>query len=222
MRKGLRLTSILLVFTLLLILGARWLEREGHLNLAMVRIDNSGLVDSVRIAEILKPFFGSSLLKLEMDSLKSGLLAIDGVDSIFIRIRYPDTIIISMTAREPAAVLAYSGRSIPVTVSGDHLPAEWGNDRLPVINIVGDPETETISSALNLLIKRELNGSVLIQVSSREIVVTENGIRIILDPSRAAETWLRWRSISTMITDRTDEVDLRYRDQAVLRSTEET
>jgi len=221
-RKGLRLTSILLVFTLLLLLGVRWAERENRLNLAQARIDNSGLVDSVEIAEILKPCFGRSLLKLDTDSLQSRLLAIEGVDSVSIRIRYPDTIVISMATRRPAAILAYSSGLIPVTLCGDHLPVEWGNDQLPVINIEGDPEVEIISSALDLLIKRELNDSVLIQVSSREIVVTDKGIRIILDPGRAAENWFRWRSIGTMITDRTDEVDLRYHDQAVLRSTEET
>ena len=209
MRKGLRLTSILLVFTLLLLLGVRWAERENRLNLAQARIDNSGLVDSVEIAEILKPCFGRSLLKLDTDSLQSRLLAIEGVDSVSIRIRYPDTIVISMATRRPAAILAYSSGLIPVTLCGDHLPVEWGNDQLPVINIEGDPEVEIISSALDLLIKRE-------------IVVTDKGIRIILDPGRAAENWFRWRSIGTMITDRTDEVDLRYHDQAVLRSTEET
>lgn len=222
MRKGLRLTSILLVFTLLLLLGVRWAEREDLLNLTTARIDNSGLADSMQIAETLKPCFGSSLLKLDTDSLESRLLAVDGVDSVTVRIRYPDTIIISMSTRRPAAILSYCSRSIPVTVSGDHLPVEWGNDQLPVISIVGDPEVEVISSALHLLIKRELSDSVLIQVSSREIIVTENGIRIILDPDLAAENWLTWLSINTMITDHTEEVDLRYQDQAVLRSTEET
>lgn len=224
MKNGLRLTSILLVFTILLLLGVRWAERDNRLNLTRVRIDNSSLVDSVEIAEAMRPYFGSSLLKLDTDSLESELLAIEGVDSVSVRIHYPETILISFSTRKPAVILAYGNREIPVTVSGDHLPVSWGNDQLPVINIVGEPDAAAIIAALNLLIDNELNHYASIQVSSREIVVSENGIRIILDPGRAAENWLSWRRISTIITNGTDEVDLRYQDQAVLRlrSTEET
>ncbi len=222
MKKGLRLTSILLVFTMLLLLGVRWAERDNRLNLTRVRIDNSSLVDSVAIAEVLRPYFGSSLLKLDTDFLKNQLQAIEGVDSVSVVIHYPETIHVSFSTRKPAVILAYSSREIPVTVSGDHLPADWVNDQLPVIEVVGDPDASVIESALLLLTMYPLSPSVSMQVSNREIVVTDNGLRIILDPERAAENWLSWRRISTIIPDRTDEVDLRYKDQAVLRFSEET
>jgi cell division septal protein FtsQ len=222
MKKGLILTTSLAVFTVLLLLGIRWLERDNRLNLTRVRIDNSSLVDSVKIAEVLRPCFGVSLLKLDTDSLQHSLLAVEGVDSVEIKIQYPESLIITFSTREPAVILEYLNRSIPVTLSGDPLPVEWGNDNLPVIEIIGEPERKVINAALDLFIKRELNGSAAIQVSNREIVLTEDGKRIILDPERADENWVMWQSISSVVTEHTDVIDLRYRNQAVLRSTEET
>ena len=227
MKKGLRLTSVLLLLTVLLLLGIRWAEREGRLDLLRARIDNSGLVDSVEVAELLRPYFGRSLLKLDADSLGIMLSSIAGVDSADVSISYPDAIVVSLVTRKPAAVLAYSGdRLVPVTVSGDPLPVQWINDLLPVITVEEDPDNAVIASALDLLIKMELVSLVSMQVNNRKITVTENGIRIILNPEQATESWLRWRSINSMVTDRTSEVDLRFQDQAVLRerpgSTEET
>ncbi|MCK5787109.1 MAG: hypothetical protein KAH54_11210 [Candidatus Sabulitectum sp.] len=227
MKKGLRLTSIVLLLTVLFLLGVRWAERDGRLDLVRARIDNSGLVDSVKVAELLRPYFGRSLLKLDADSLVILLSSIAGVDSAEINIRYPDAIVVLLVTREPAAVLAYSdNRMVPVTVSGDPLPLQWRNDQLPVITVVEDPEHAVIASALDLLIKMELVSLVSIQVSNRKITVTENDIRIVLNPEQATESWLRWRSINSMVTDRTSEVDLRFKDQAVFRespgSTEET
>lgn len=223
MKKSVRVTSILLLFTMLLILGIRWAERDNRLNLTMVRIDNSSLVDSVKIAEVLRPYFGSSLLRLDTDTLKVNLQAIEGVDSVFVKTLYPETLLITFSTRKPAVILVYSGgREIPVTASGDHLPDDWKNNQLPVINISGDPGRETITSALNLLFDHDLANSASIQVINNEIVVTESGVRIILDPERAEENWMSWRNISTIINSRTHEVDLRYMNQAVLRSTEES
>ncbi len=222
MKKGLHLTLALLVITALLLLGIRWAERDDRLNILFARIDNSSLVDSVDIAEALQPYFGTSLLKLDTDSLELRLLAIEGVDSVSVVICYPETLIISFETRKPAAILAYGTDLIPVTVSGDHLPVNWYSDTLPVVVIDGYPDHEVISSALRLLIKRQVNHSVSFEVSSSGITLEDNGVQVILNPGTAAENWVQWQTIKTMITDQTDEVDLRYDKQAVLRSAEET
>lgn len=222
MKKGLHLTLAFLVITALLLLGIRWAERDDRLNLLFARIDNSGLVDSVDIAEALKPYFGTSMLKLDTESLELRLLAIEGVDSVSVTICYPETLIISFETRKPAAILAYGTDLIPVTVSGDHLPVDWYSDTLPVVAIEGYPDHEVISSALRLLIKRQVSHSVSFEVSSSGITIEDNGVQVILNPGKAAENWVQWQTIKTMITDQTDEVDLRFANQAVLRSAEET
>ncbi len=222
MKRGLHLTLALLVITALLLLGVRWAERDDRLNLLFARIDNSSLVDSVDIAQTLEPYFGTSLLKLDTDSLELRLLAIEGVDSVLVEISYPETLIISFETRKPVAILAYGTDLIPVTVSGDHLPVDWYNDTLPIVLIEGYPEHEVISSALHLLIEEQVNHTLSFEVSSSGITIEDNGVHVILNPGKAAENWVQWQTIKTMITDQTDEVDLRYDNQAVLRSAEET
>lgn len=221
-KKGLRITILLLVFTVFLLLGVRWAERDNRLNLTMVRIDNSSLVDSAVIAEELRPYLGRSLLKINTDSLEAVLLTLGGVDSVSVRIEYPETIIVLFSTRAPAVLLAYSSGTVPVTRSGHVLPVSWGNDQLPVIRITGTPDERVIRSALDLFIKYEFSHFVSMSVSNNAIVLVENGTRIILDPDQATENWLSWQSIREIIGHRIDEVDLRYGGQAVLRSTEET
>ncbi len=222
MKKGLRITTLMVVFTVFLLLGVRWAERDNRLNLTMVRIDNSSLVDSTAIAEILRPYMGRSLLRINTDSLEAALQALGGVDSVSVRIEYPETIIALFSTRAPAVLLEYSSGTVPVTRSGDVLPAYWGNDQMPVISINGTPDERVIRSALDLFIKHEFGHFVSMRVSNQEIVLIENGIRIILDPESARENWLSWQGIKGIIDSRVDEVDLRYVNQAVLRSTEET
>jgi len=220
MRKGIRITSLLVVLTLLLLLSVRWAERNGHLDLRFARIDNSCQLDSALIAEILRPYFGVSLLKLNTDSLKSQFSALDGVDSVFLSIHYPNTLVIALKTGEPAVILSYPDRTVPVTASGAALPVDWGSDSLPMIIIEGYPEDEAISSALNLLIKRNLGNAVSIQVDSEAIAVSDNGIRVIIDYHRTSDNWLTWQTIRTNIAGQTGEVDLRYTGQAVLRFAE--
>lgn len=222
MKKGLRITTLLLVFTVFLLLGVRWAERDNRLNLTVVRIDNSSLVDSAAIAEILRPYMGVSLLKINTDSLEAALLTLGGVDSVSVSIEYPETIIVLFSTRAPAVLLAYSSGTVPVTQSGDVLPAYWGNDQMPVISITGTPDERVIRYAIDLFIKHEFSHLVSMRVSNQKIVLVENGIRIILDPERARENWLSWQGIRGILGDTVDEVDLRYGNQAVLRSTEET
>ncbi len=221
-KKGLRITILLLIFTVFLLLGVRWAERSNRLNLTMVRIDNSSLVDSAAIAELLRPYLGRSLLQINTDSLEAVLKALGGVDSVSVRIEYPETIIVLFSTRAPAVLLAYSSGTVPVTSSGHVLPVSWGNDQLPVIRITGTPDERVIRSALDLFIKYEFSHFVSMSVSNNAIVLVENGTRIILDPDQATENWLSWQSIREIIGHRIDEVDLRYGGQAVLRSTEET
>jgi cell division septal protein FtsQ len=222
MRKGIRITSLLIVLTLLLVLSVRWAERNERLNLTVARIDNSSLLDSAQIAGVLKPYFGVSVLKLNRDSLEAQFLALDGVDSVSVSIHYPDMIVVSLKTGEPAAILAYLNGQVPVTAEGQRLPLSWVNDSLPVINIEGSPKEEAVSSALNFLIKRNLRNSVSIQVNADGIAVLDNGIRVMIDYRQTTVSWLRWQVLKTAITGQPEEVDLRYTGQAVLRFAEET
>jgi cell division septal protein FtsQ len=220
--KLLKLTTVLLVTAILLLLGVRWAERDNRVNFTLARIDCSGLVDSTEIAEALRPYFGRSLFKLNTDSVMLAMQALGGVDSVSVEIQYPETVVISFATGKPSFVLDYGIERIPVTASGEYLPADWANDTLPVITVLEDPDSSVVASAVNLFSKHGFDSSDSIQVSSREIVVIENGTRVILDPESVLENWHSWQTVSTVVSDRIDEVDLRFMHQAVMRSAEET
>jgi hypothetical protein len=221
-KKLLRFTSVAVVVAVLLLLGVRWAERNNRINLTRVRIDNSCMVDSADIAEVLRPYFGVSLLKLNADSLGAELQNLPGVDRVAVHIQYPETIVVTFTTGKPAFVLNYGLVQVPVTLRGELLPADWVNSELPVITIVESPDSSVIASAINLFSKYQFDGSVSVQVGNSSIVVTQNGIRIVIDPDRALENWRNWRTVSTIVTEQINEVDLRFSRQAVMRSTEET
>jgi cell division septal protein FtsQ len=180
------------------------------------------MVDSADIAEVLRPYFGVSLLKLNADSLGAELQNLPGVDRVAVHIQYPETIVVTFTTGKPAFVLNYGLVQVPVTLRGELLPADWVNSELPVITIVESPDSSVIASAINLFSKYQFDGSVSVQVGNSSIVVTQNGIRIVIDPDRALENWRNWRTVSTIVTEQINEVDLRFSRQAVMRSTEET
>ncbi len=222
MNKGMKLTGLFTVIIMLLLLGIRWAERENKFDLTYVRIDNSSNVDSTELATVLHPYFGVSLLKIDMDSLEMKICTVEGVDSVLIEVHYPSTINILFSTGEPVVVLAYPDRQVPVTNSGTYLPESWVNDQLPVIGVSAATDTCVILTALNLLLKYNLANTVEMQVSNRQIVITEGSTRIILDTENAVNSWLCWLDIKRIISDNTYEVDLRFNNQAVLRSAEET
>jgi len=222
MKNLLKLTSALIVFAALLLLGVRWAERNNRINLTRVRIDNSCMVDSAEIASVLQPCFGVSLLKLNTDSLRSEMQNLPGVELVTVRVQYPETIVVTFTTGKPAFVLNYGSVQVPVTNRGELLPAGWINSELPVITIVETPDSSAIATAINLISKYGFDRSVPVLVSNSSIVVTQDGIRIVIDPARALENWRNWLTVSTIVTEQIDEVDLRFRHQAVMRSTEET
>ncbi len=222
MKNLLKFTSAVVVFAVLVLLGVRWAERNNRINLTRARIDNSCMVDSVEIADVLRPYFGVSLLKLNTDSLRLEIENLTGVDSVTVRIQYPETIVVTFATGKPAFVLDYGLQRVPVTLRGELLPVGWISSELPVLNIVGAPDGSVIASAINLFSKYGFDSSVPIQVSSTSIVVTQNGVRIVIDPDRALENWRNWCTVSTVVTEQINEVDLRFRHQAVMRSAEET
>lgn len=221
MRKKIWVVVSAAVFTLIILLGFRWAEREHYFDLTSVRIDNSFLVDSTEIAQVLEPCFGLSLLDFQTDSLLAEISEIPGVDSVALDIQLPNTIVLTFKVSKPAVVLVSTSLRLPVTTKGIALPLAWANPTLPEIQITGEPDSLSICSSINLLLKRELQG-IVFQLSEDMVTIVDGDIQILLDPAHLDDSWLRWQAIRTLLTDRTDEVDLRFSDQAILRVSEES
>lgn len=221
MRKKIWVVVSAAIFTLIVLLGFRWAERKDYFDLTSVRIDNSFLVDSAAIAKALEPCFGRSLLGFQEDSLLAEIARIPGVDEVRMEIRLPDTIVLTLSVSKPAVVLINDSSRLPVTSNGTSLPLSWGNSLLPEIQITGQPDSTFICSAIDLLLKRELQ-DVTFLVSENMVTIVDGEVNIFLDPEHLDDSWLRWLSIQNLLTDRTEEVDLRFTDQAILRASEES
>jgi hypothetical protein len=222
MKKTVITVSAVTLSVLLAVLAVRWVERKGMLDLRLARIDNSGPVDSVLVAEILRPWFGRSLLDVDCDSLTLILSGIEGVRAASVVKSYPDMLIVSMEIERPAALIRNGATDYPVTSSGLQLPSAWASDSLPVLTVTGSPGEGSMESGLRLLLKRSSASIESIEVTPWAIVVRTDGRAILFDGCRAVADWKTWAAIRDGITCSGMVIDLRYTGQAVLRSVEES
>jgi len=218
MKKRVFLLSATLLIVLAVALGVRWADRDGRFSLMQARIDNAGPVDSALVARVLEPFFGESLLGLDVDSVKLALGAIEGLRCVSVSVSFPHTIIVEMTPERPCAIVLSQSGSYPVTACGKVLPASWADDSLPVLSVEGTPGEDYLNTGLALLLKRglELNSSVT--VCDWGILVVENGTPVLLDGISAPADWNTWQSIRSSVRPAAEMVDMRFDGQAVIRT----
>lgn len=218
MKKRIYLLSITLLLLLTAALAVRWADRDGRFDLLWARIDNSGPVDSSLVADILKPFFGGSLLSLDVDSVRCALGAIDGLRCVSVTVSLPHTIIVEMTPERPAALVIAQAGSSPVAASGKELPCSWADPSLPLLYVEGAPGEDYLKTGLDLLLKRGLNPGSTVTVCDWGILVVENGVPVMLDGERAPADWKTWQSIRGSVRPSAEMVDMRYNGQAVIRT----
>lgn len=218
MKKRIYSLSVLLLLVLTTALVVRWADRDGRFDLLTARIDNSGPVDSARVAEVLEPFFGKSLLSLDVDSVKNVLETIEGLRCVSVRVSFPHTIQVDMTPENPAAIIISNSGNCPVTAFGKALPPSWADSSLPSLNVQGAPEEEYVKTGLNLLLKRGLDQSASVTVCNWGILVMQNGVPVMLDGERAPADWKTWQSIRESVRPSAEMVDMRYNGQAVIRT----
>lgn len=217
MKKKALLFGIVTLLVLTAALGIRWADREGKFDLLQARIDNSGPVDSALVAEILRPWFEESLLRLNADSLGMELETIDGVASASVRVVLPHSIVVELHPREAVAMVLSGAGSTPVTMLGEPLPDQWADPALPELRVLGNPEESSIRAALNLALKRDLGTGTEVTVLEDGIQVVENGIPVLLRCDNAPGSWRTWNSIRDSVRPFAEQVDLRYRGQAIVR-----
>jgi cell division protein FtsQ len=181
---------------------------------------------------------GSSLLDLDLVSLKGRLLGEPWIREVNLRKEYPDTLSVRVTERRPVAVLA--GRRVEAIVdetgtvleewpNGGEIPNLWS--RLPVIHGVegislrnGDSgAVQRFGAALEVLraapstVEPELD----LDVSQWDDVrVRRNGYWIRFGEGSYDEKWRRFLSVENEIERRHEgvqEVDLRFPAQVVVR-----
>jgi cell division protein FtsQ len=181
---------------------------------------------------------GSSLLDLDLVSLKGSLLGEPWIRDVNLRKEYPDTLSVRVTERRPVAVLA--GRQIEAIVddtgtvleewpNGAQTPNPWSH--LPVIHGVeasslrdGDSAAvQRFGAALDVLRAASSSAEPGMDLDAGQwddVRVRRNGYWIRFGEGSIDEKWRRFLSVENEIERRHEgvqEVDLRFPAQVVVR-----
>jgi cell division protein FtsQ len=181
---------------------------------------------------------GSSLLDLDLVSLKGTLLGEPWIREVNLRKEYPDTLSVRVTERRPVAVLA--GRLVEAIVdetgtvleerpNGGEIPNSWS--QLPVIHGIeaislrdgGSAAVQRFGAALDVLraaSSSEVPGLDLDVSQWDDVRVRRHGYWIRFGEGSFDEKWRRFLSVENEIERRHEgvqEVDLRFPAQVVVR-----
>ncbi len=201
-------------------LGYRMAERDSRFDLAEARVRGIRPADSCRVAGVLRPYFGTPLGSLDLDSVRRDLEALPLVDSARVGRSWPSSMTVEVSLARPAAVLEDSGRTTVVDSRGNPLPKTFMDDSLPVVQLQAGYSRSDLLSLLDYVSARGKPGGVEgIRLGSRGISFLTAECRVLLGSSRLPTRWGLYRSIprSALLTGRGCTVDMRYRGQAVVR-----
>lgn len=217
MRKGALGIFIASALLLAAVLAFRWAERDGSFDLDTVYVTGLGCCDTTAVAEVLKDTFGTALHGIDTDSLSRELCSVPGVMAASVKLIWPSSAHVEITLEDAAAVLETPSGRIPVNRMCRRLPDAWMSGGLPVIRVASDPDTSLLASAVEFSdwLGEQRENTVLI-LDSTGVNVMDNDLLILLGSEKLEERWVSWGLVSPMATG-SDQVDLRFRGQAVFR-----
>ena len=214
------------VLIFLLALGYRWAEREGHFDLVTVRVRGCRQdSDSSMVADVVRPFMRQPLGKVDCETIRQSLLAMEGVSGVRVRRSWPGTIRIDLSLALPALRLTVAGSAgvSVMSLEGERLPASFDADTLPRVVL----STASDSLVVPALLAWASDGDLPVEDSGHLAVENgcvcwideQTGNRVILGSSNLAGQWellscLRARGL---ITGDWSELDLRFDGQVILR-----
>jgi len=194
--------------------------------------------EKIEALERLRSSSGSSLLDLDLVSLKGRIMSQPWIRDVSLRKEYPDTLAVRVIERQPVAVLV--GRQVEAIVdetgavleawpSGGGIPHPWSG--LPVVHGVEpgslrDGSTAALQHfAASLEILRAASSSadpVLDLDVGRwdDVRVQRHGYELRFGEGHFDEKWRRFLSVENEIERRHEgvhEVDLRFPDQVVVQ-----
>ncbi len=209
--------SIVSVLVLAAVLAFRWAERDGRFDLETVFVTGLGCCDTTAVAEVIQDAFGVALHSIDTDSLARELCSVPGVSAASVTLIWPSSAHLEITLENAAAVLETPSGRVAVNRFCRRLPEAWMSGDLPVIRFSTDPDTALLASAVEFThwLGENRENTVVI-LDSTGVNVMENDLTILLGSEMLEERWVSWGLVSPMATG-ADQVDLRFRGQAVFR-----
>jgi len=210
------------LLTFALAMGYRWFERGGAFNLDTVTIRGIRPADSSVVCESVKSLFGTSIWQIELSEVQAELSEIPGIDSVNVRRAPLSGLILEIGISEPVYAVRDSAGISAVSSFGEVLPERFLSDSLPVIE-----SRKRIGSALSLKLA-EWFSSAELQIDDFQCRFTENGLtvcvnseyEVLLGIDLLTDRWNSYLQLSSSLNtaDEWFQVDMRYQNQAILRS----
>lgn len=225
--RGIRAGQVLLLSILgafALAMGYRWLERGGTFDLETVRVRGARSQDSVAVCSVVAPLFGTSIWRIDGDSLSGVLGDVPGVRSASVR-RLPFTgMLISIELERVALAIRDSVSTVPLSIHGERLPESFLSDSVPIVFTSVEIDDVTAGRLAEWLGEVTPGGAVNGMVYSGDglAVMLDSGCTVLLGKGGFRRGWEGYTALSSA-TDGLDEwdlVDMRFQGQAVLRETE--
>jgi cell division septal protein FtsQ len=199
----------------------RWLERGGTFDLTTVRVRGIRSADSATVCASVAPLFGTSIWKIDGDSLGRAMEDLPGITAVRMS-RIPfRTILLDISLDRPVFVVSDGHVPTPVSVTGERLPASFLSDTLPVVETVCRMDSAT-SAGLGLWFSEGAAGEGVLSLqytADGVAVMLDGGRRVILGDTALEERWSRFTELSRLAPETAGwtEIDMRYGGQAVLR-----
>jgi cell division septal protein FtsQ len=223
-RTETRILWICIFLALLAFGGAliyRSAERSGRFDLDTVRISGIRQVDSAAVCEVVAPYFGQSLGSIDRERLVDDLEGLPGVETAYVSLLWPTTVRVRAGLARPVLVLRDEGGARPVSEICEYLPSTFMSDTLPVVLLVGIPDSTAVAEVIDWLsdgTSVSWEGNLVLNQGTLSILLDGNR-SVILGGGDLSEKWNTYRAVRdcALLEGNWLEMDLRYSNQAILR-----
>lgn len=220
------------VFIAALVLGGFWIwqKTQEDARFAIRKIEITGIVHAPKdeVRNIASSYSGRNLFRLELEGLRSQLRSIAWIESVALEKKLPDTLVVEVQERRPAALVDRKDGLHYVDPNGvvfARLTPEVGDPDLPLIEDA--PEHEIAAAVAFLQTLRQTRPELYARVSQLRVLpsagyaIWDRDLQasIRLDAS-TVDRWMQVYGIvqaEGMGRGSIDYADVRFRDRIVIR-----
>lgn len=223
MRRGGAVVWPFLILSLLAFGGAlayRWAERRGVFDLEEVRVRGASSEDSVAVACVVAPLFGTPLGAIDTETLQRELESVSSIRRAEVSRRWPSSLTIDLSTESAAVLLAVGDRIVPLTGSCQPLSSDHVCDSLPLLEVRGRIEPEVLHRIVPWVSLGRLAGEDVQRavVDDRGLtVLLRSGASVLVGRSDLDRRWELYRSVPPSLVRASEgaRVDMRFDNQAV-------
>lgn len=204
-----------------LAMAYRWFERGGAFDLATVRIRGIRQADSSAVCLAVEPLFGTSIWQIDLEEVQDRLEDIPGIDDAAVSRELLNGMVLRIELAEPIFAVNDSTGTVAISSSGEHLPATFLTDTIPVVDAPCNISTSVSASLAEWFENVEFeHDSLVFRYSDEGLSVFMSDWReVLLGIDNLSGRWTDYCLLEASMSDlgNWEQVDMRYFNQAILR-----